>query len=516
MHRRYQMAFLLLAVVLVASGCAVSEGDAQAVVMATTTSVESSGLLSVLTAAFTSRTGYRVEYVAVGTGQALEMGARGDVHLLFVHARDREEEFVARGHGVDRRDVMSNHFILVGPPQDPAGVHGTDNVWDALRSIARLKVPFVSRGDDSGTHLKERNLWLGALGALPSGPWYMESGQGMEGALRLASEKGAYTLTDAATYTTLREELGLVVHAGDDHRLVNQYGVVLVSPGSNHAALAFIDWITGDEAQHLIGSFGVDAYGEPLFRPQHPDRAEESRHLAGEAVHEPPPVSRGLGEWLLVTWPDIWSTVRLSLLVSGTAVLAAAAVGLPLGAVLALSPESPARRAVILVANAFMGLPPVLAGLVVYLILSARGPLGDLQLLFTPQAMVLAQALLALPIVTALSHAAVRSVPAGIRDAARTLGASAGTEMLTLVREARAGLGVVVAAGLGRALAEVGAVMMVGGNIAGRTRVMTTAIVLETRRGNFQEAVVLSAVLLFLSMALNGLITAFNSRGGRG
>lgn len=205
--------------------------------------------------------------------------------------------------------------------------------------------------------------------------------------------------------------------------------------------------------------------------------------------------------------PELWGTVGLSLGVSSVAVGIATVLGIPLGTLLALGPGGWGRKLMMLLISVFMGLPPVLAGLLVYLVLSAQGPLGAWKLLFTPGAMVLAQALLALPVITGLTCSAVKQVPTGIRDAAQTLGAPSHVEMLTVLREVRPALAVAAAAGLGRVLAEVGAVMMVGGNIAGRTRVMTTAIVLETQRGNFDRALGLGLILLVLSFVLNGLIS---------
>lgn len=210
--------------------------------------------------------------------------------------------------------------------------------------------------------------------------------------------------------------------------------------------------------------------------------------------------------------PYLWGIVGRSIHVSLLAITLAGLLAVPLGAVLGLMSKNRALRAFIVINNALMGLPPVVAGLVVYIILSRQGPLGSWQLLFTVTAMVIVQVVLAFPIILGLSHSAVQAVHPGIREAAKTLGASPRQQVLAVMREARSGLLVAVAAGLGRVLAEVGAVMLVGGNIAGRTRVMTTAIVLETRQGNFGLAMGLGLVLILLSLGLNMLINALGEK----
>ncbi len=256
---------LALAALAAAGACA---GDRADLLLASTTSTEDSGLFDVLLPAFgRAEPGIRVRVAAVGTGQALELGRRRDADVLLVHAPAAESAFVAAGYGVGRCEVMYNDFVLVGPGSDPAGVAGLDDAVEALRRIGAARAPFVSRGDDSGTHRKERSLWSTA-GVEPSGRWYMEVGQGMAEVLRMALERRAYTLTDRATYLDQQPggELRILVE-GDD-RLFNQYGVIPVagSPRSG-AARAFAAWITGPEAQRLIGEYGRARFGEPLFVP---------------------------------------------------------------------------------------------------------------------------------------------------------------------------------------------------------------------------------------------------------
>ena len=212
--------------------------------------------------------------------------------------------------------------------------------------------------------------------------------------------------------------------------------------------------------------------------------------------------------------PELWDIVGRSLLVSVLAVGIAGIVAIPAGAVLGLARDTRLNRTIISTANALMGLPPVVAGLLIYMVLTRNGPLGEYQLLFTVTAMVIVQLVLALPIILSLTSSAVRAVDPGVSDAARTLGASRVQSALAVLREARSGLVTAVAAGLGRVLAEVGAVMLVGGNIAGRTRVMTTAIMLETRQGNFEMALGLGMILIILSLGLNFLMGTLSRQQG--
>ncbi len=238
------------------------------VVIASTTSTEDSGLFGALVPAFEdAHPQYRVSVVAVGTGQALEIGRNKDADVVLVHAKADEETFVAEGYGEERLDVMYNDFVLVGPPADPAGIAGRTDAAAAFSTIAAGEHAFVSRGDDSGTHKKEMSIW-DATGIGASGPWYLSVGQGMGDVLTMASEVEAYTLADRGTYLAMRERLELAVHVEGDERLFNPYGVIVVTDASNlDGARAFAAWIVSAEAQEIIRTFGVDAYGEPLFVP---------------------------------------------------------------------------------------------------------------------------------------------------------------------------------------------------------------------------------------------------------
>ena len=237
--------------------------------LATTTSTDNSGLLQELLPVFEEKNRIRVHVIAVGTGKALRLGREGDVDAVLVHARPAEDKFVADGFGVYRKDVMYNDFVIVGPAGDPAGIGGMSDAPAALATIAAAAATFVSRGDDSGTHKKERILWR-ASGASPEGPWYLEAGQGMGKILQIAAEMQAYTLTDRGTWLAYQERLPLQILTEGDPRLYNPYGIMAVSPQrypdiNYPGAKQLIDWITSEEGQKLIGDFRVS--GKALFTP---------------------------------------------------------------------------------------------------------------------------------------------------------------------------------------------------------------------------------------------------------
>jgi tungstate transport system substrate-binding protein len=271
---RFRMAVVLLTV-LVALGTLTSAPDVRAargaVILATTTSTQDSGLLDVLVPIFEAQTGYTVKPVAVGTGQALALAARGEADVTLAHAPALEKKYVADGKLLDRRLVMYNDFVLVGPPADPARVRGEKSATAAFRKIGDARAPFVSRGDSSGTHLLETSLWRQA-GVTPTGPWYAETGQGMGVTLGVAEERRAYALSDRATYLAFRRRVSLGVVVEGDRQLLNVYSVMRVNPANgprvNEAGgRAFADFMVSREVHTLIGSFGVDRYGQALFVP---------------------------------------------------------------------------------------------------------------------------------------------------------------------------------------------------------------------------------------------------------
>lgn len=237
--------------------------------MSTTTSTENSGLLATLLPPFEQAAGCTVHVIAVGTGKALRLGEAGDVDVVFVHARELEDRFVAEGHGIGRKDVMYNDFVLLGPPADPAGVAGAADPLEALRRIAESSALFLSRGDQSGTHQKERELWR-AAGIVPKGSWYREAGQGMGEVLEMAFQKRGYTFSDRATYIAFRSRIDLAVLFQGDERLRNPYGVIAVNPARHphvryDLARKFIDFLTGPEGQRILAEFRIG--GETLFFP---------------------------------------------------------------------------------------------------------------------------------------------------------------------------------------------------------------------------------------------------------
>lgn len=243
---------------------------------ASTTSIQNSGLFDYLLPVFEKKTNITVGVVAVGTGASIEIGKRGDCDVVLVHAREMELKAVAEGFFVDRRDVMVNDFVIVGPPNDPAKIMGIKSATEAFRKIAKGSFPFVSRGDTSGTHTKELALWIKA-GLDPKGkPWYLEVGQGMEKTQRIANEKRAYTLTDRGTWlaTRVKDKLEMMIVLEGDPLLFNQYGVMIVNPKKHkhvkyQEALIFLNWLVSKEGQQVIGSF-KDKNGNALFIPNAP------------------------------------------------------------------------------------------------------------------------------------------------------------------------------------------------------------------------------------------------------
>jgi tungstate transport system substrate-binding protein len=209
--------------------------------------------------------------VAVGSGQAMELGRRGDADVLLVHSPAAEQKFMEEGLGAKRLAVMHNDFVIVGPAEDSAKVKGSRLAVDAFKAIAGRQSVFISRGDDSGTHSKEREIWK-AAGLEPAGDWYTSAGTGMAQALRIANEKRAYTLSDRATYLALKDELELVVLVEGDERLLNRYSVITINPGKHahihqREANRFADFLVSPSGQKAIGTFGVERYGQPLFFP---------------------------------------------------------------------------------------------------------------------------------------------------------------------------------------------------------------------------------------------------------
>ena len=284
MKRRILAAALVLAMVLsmtaILSGCGSEEETTESkgtIILATTTSTKDSGLLDEILPVFEEESGYTVDVVSVGSGEAMTMGENGEADVLLVHSPAAEEEYVAGGHADEdgRMDVMYNDFVIIGPEADPAGVsaNAADDAIAAFEDIMNSQSTFVSRADESGTHSKELSIWE-AAGLTPSGDWYVEAAAGMGDVITMAEERSGYTLADRATWLNVGGDTALTILCEKDPSgtLYNQYGVICVNPDKNEninheGAKAFQEWIVSDETQQLIGEYGVEEYGEALFVP---------------------------------------------------------------------------------------------------------------------------------------------------------------------------------------------------------------------------------------------------------
>jgi tungstate transport system substrate-binding protein len=264
---------------LVTSGGHAADAASRNVILSTTTSTQDSGLLDVLVPLFEKRSVYSVKTISVGTGQSLALAAKGDADVALVHAPSLEKNYVGEGKLRNRRLVMYNDFIVIGPKDDPAKIAKLKSAGAALRAVEQAKAPFVSRGDNSGTHNLEKSLWK-AAGIQPQGSWYIESGQGMGATLGIAQERNAYTVTDRGTYLALQRRITLPILIEGDRVLLNIYSVIEVNPANSprvNAAggKAFADFMVSPEAQNLIKSFGVEKFGQPLFMPVAGKREED-------------------------------------------------------------------------------------------------------------------------------------------------------------------------------------------------------------------------------------------------
>lgn len=244
-------------------------GENRAVVLATTTSVQDTGLLDVLTVAFQEKTGYILKAIAVGTGQALKMGQDGEADILWVHSPDDEKKFVDEGYGTDRATFMHNDFVVLGPESGIADIKGSKDAAEAFSRIAESRAVFVSRGDNSGTHKKEKKIWEKA-GVLPDKDKYVEVGQGMAATLRVADERQGYILCDRSTYLSLKNTINLIILCDGDPLLANYYSLILVNPVkfskvNAQGAKALFDFLLSEDTRKIIESFGKDKFGQQLF-----------------------------------------------------------------------------------------------------------------------------------------------------------------------------------------------------------------------------------------------------------
>jgi tungstate transport system substrate-binding protein len=257
-------------------------GSDREVILATTTSTQDSGLLDVLVPLFRQQTGYQLKTISIGTGAALALGARGEADVVLVHGPEAERQWMAQGNGTERRLVMHNDFVVVGPDEDPARISGTPRAIDALKQIADAQVPFVSRGDNSGTHQLELQLWRAAALDPKGRPWYVESGTGMGQTLTIADQRRAYTISDRGTWLTRQAQLDLPILLERDPALFNVYHVMPVNPRkfpnvpiNSAGGIAFADFMVAPETQRVIAEFGQDRFGQPLFVPDAGKREEE-------------------------------------------------------------------------------------------------------------------------------------------------------------------------------------------------------------------------------------------------
>jgi tungstate transport system substrate-binding protein len=265
------MLLRLLLVVLCSGGAVSALAQSNTVILSTTTSTQDSGLLDTLVPLFEKKTGLSVKTISVGTGQALALAARGEADVALVHAPSLERKYVEEGRMQNRRLVMYNDFVIIGPEDDPARIKGMSKAVDALKRIAETQSRFVSRGDKSGTHLLEIGLWKQA-GIEPKGAWYIESGQGMGQTLGIANDRRAYTITDRGTWLAFQKRISLPILAEKDKPLLNIYSVMEINPANGPrvnvaGGKAFADFMVAPETQAVIKTFGVDKYGQPLFVP---------------------------------------------------------------------------------------------------------------------------------------------------------------------------------------------------------------------------------------------------------
>ncbi|MEM1586010.1 MAG: ABC transporter permease [Candidatus Bathyarchaeia archaeon] len=502
--------------------------------LATTTSVYDSGLLDAVIPVFEERYNFRVIVISVGSGQAIEIAKRGEADVVLVHSRDQEISFIESGFGIHRIGLMYNEFIIVGPVDDPAGIRGLKSAAEAFRRISEKRLKFISRADMSGTHVMELNIWRN-INMTPTSSvdsWYIEANRGMGSLLRMADEMGAYTIVDKATWLSHKSRLNkLTVLVECDPPLHNPYSIILVNPERKlhvnyRGAIMLARFLLSKSGQELIEDFRGD--GGSLFKPLaweielaremgYPKQAEELNwYLSQEAYGES---FQGEIFQRTFTW-EVLNITALSLQVSLLSVAIGSAIGIPVGALLGLRRFSRRRALSRLVEvtvktsmNTLMGLPPVVAGLIIFLVFSRSGPLGFLGLLYTPTAMVITQVILVTPIVVGVTMSAVAEVDEAVRERALSLGATERQAAWIVIREARGGIITAVIVAFGAAISEVGGIMIAGGNIRWFTRTLTTAIITEVELGNFEMALTLGIILLSIAFAINLALTIMQIKG---
>jgi len=262
---------LTLALSVAAPGHIAAQAQRSPVILSTTTSTQDSGLLDILVPMFERQSGYSVKTIAVGTGQALGLGGRGEADVVLAHAPELEKKYVSEKKMLNRRLVMYNDFVIIGPANDPVGIKGMTSATHAMKAIAHAAARFVSRGDNSGTHILEKSLWKSA-GVVPAAPWYIEAGQGMGATLGVADDRNAYTVTDRGTYLAYQKRLRLPILVQGDRPLLNIYSVMEVNPSNGPrvnavGGKAFADFMVAPETQNVIKGFGIEKFGQALFVP---------------------------------------------------------------------------------------------------------------------------------------------------------------------------------------------------------------------------------------------------------
>ena len=479
--------------------------------LAITTTTENSGLMAVLNPVFESEYNIKINTITVGSGQALRLGKQGDVDVLLTHAPEDEKQFVSSGYGLERHPVMHNEFILEGPVGNPASINEASSVFDAFKKIYIAGSKFISRADDSGTHKKELSIWEENEQS-PKDDWYIRSGMGMGSVLMLANEQGAYTLTDRGTYLAFKDKIDLDIHYQGSSVLHNPYHVIAVNPErhpliNNDLAEKYIDFITSNKAQKIIKDYTL--HGEQLFSP---DIVIEDFLLKEKKAH----VSRNffldatISSFNLIINFDsslfhvVWTSLKVTLI----AVLIATLLSVPLGVVVALN-KFTGKNFLMTCLNTLMALPTVVVGLLLYGILNRQGLLGSMSLLYTPAAIIIGQCVLIIPVIWNLSIAAVNGADPRLAMTCTSLGANYFQRSIIYMGEVRFALIAAVVTGFGRAIGEVGIAMMLGGNIHGYTRTMTTAIALETSKGDFEFALALGFMLLLVAFIINSVLQQF-------
>ena len=482
--------------------------------LAITQTTENSVLMEQLRAAFLAGYDIELQTVTVASGRALRLAESGEVDVLLTHAPDDEKRFIQQGFGSLPLPVMHNDFILVGPRYDFAGLADASSISNAFRQLATSGSRYISRGDNSGTHIKEQQI-LSSISLTINGIWYISVTSSMGAALLMASQRQAYALIDRGTYRAFQAWPDLKIVFQGDKVLHNPYHVIAFNP-DRHAhvnaksAQRYIDSLISDSTQAMINDFCVD--GLPLFHPVNTDvsifTTTESTTVRNSFF-----LDALVSSFRLISGFDrdlffvVWTSVKVSLL----AVLIASLISVPLGLVVALK-TFPGKTFLHACLNTLMALPTVVVGLLLYGILNRQGLFGEMGLLYTQAAMVIGQCVLIIPVIWNLSIAAVNGADSRLARTCSSLGASHFQRCLIYMSEVRFALIAAIVTGFGRAIGEVGIAMMLGGNIDGYTRTMTTAIALETSKGDFEFALALGFMLLLVAFVVNTILQQFQLR----